>query len=214
MTTRGQLMRGGVRLAYRDSGGDGPSVLLLHGLAGHAGEWAETTAWLRPRYRVVASDARGHGRSERDPRDVSRDALVADAAFLIERLGLEPAIVIGQSLGGLTAMSLAARRPELTHALVSVEASPTSEADDAEAAAADMRAALTEWPVPFPSRAGAHKFFAVRFGELAADAWTQGLEEREGGWWPQFDVDVMVEMLRQGVAEPSWQDWDRIGCPA
>jgi pimeloyl-ACP methyl ester carboxylesterase len=210
---RGQLIRDGVRLAYLDAGGDGPSVLLLHGLAGHAAEWEETVSWLTPRYRVVAADARGHGDSERGPPDVSRDALVADAAFLIEELRLKPAIVIGQSLGGLTALTLAARRPELTRALVLVEASPTSEVDDAKAAAADIRAALTEWPVPFPSRADAHQFFATRFGKLAADPWTRSLEEREDGWWARFDIDVMVEMLRQGIAEPSWQDWERIACP-
>ena len=38
--------RDGVRLAGIDFGGDGPSVLLLHGLAGHVGEWGETAGWL------------------------------------------------------------------------------------------------------------------------------------------------------------------------
>jgi pimeloyl-ACP methyl ester carboxylesterase len=151
--------------------------------------------------------------SERHPPDVSRDALVEDAAFVIEELSLKPAIVIGQSLGGLTAISLAARRPELVRALVLVEASPTSEANDAEAGAEDIRAALREWPVPFPSRADAKIFFAERFGQLAADPWTRGLEEREDGWWPRFEIDVMVEMLRQAIAEPGWQEWEQITCP-
>jgi pimeloyl-ACP methyl ester carboxylesterase len=188
-------------------------VLLLHGLAGHAEEWAETVSWLRPGYRVIASDARGHGHSDRRPADVSRNALVADAAFLVQQLALPPAIVIGQSLGGLTALSLAARHPELTRALVLVEASPAGDAGDAAEAADAMRMALREWPVPFPSRADAQKFFAARFGTLAADAWTSGLEERDDHWWPRFDIDVMVEMLQQAIAEPSWQDWERIACP-
>src|SRR3954469_4407894 len=113
-----ELSRGETRLACRDFGGEGPSVLLLHGLAGHAEEWAQTASWLTARCHVVALDARGHGRSTRRPTDVSRDAGVADAAFVIERLALQPAVVVGQSLGGLTALSLAARRPGAVRGLV------------------------------------------------------------------------------------------------
>jgi pimeloyl-ACP methyl ester carboxylesterase len=77
-----EMTRDGVRLACRDFGGEEPSVLLLHGLAGHAEEWAQTASWLTKRCRIVALDARGYGRSERFPADVSRDALVNDAAFV------------------------------------------------------------------------------------------------------------------------------------
>jgi pimeloyl-ACP methyl ester carboxylesterase len=110
------LERDGVRLACRDFGGSGPPALLLHGLAGHADEWAETAGWLSERCRVFAVDARGHGRSERLPTDVSRNAHVGDAAFVIEKLALNPAIVVGHSLGGHAALLLAARRPELVRA--------------------------------------------------------------------------------------------------
>jgi pimeloyl-ACP methyl ester carboxylesterase len=75
--------RDGVRLAGLDFGGDGPPLLLLHGLAGYAGECAETAGWLTGRCRVVALDARGHGERERAPSDVSRDAHVADAALAV-----------------------------------------------------------------------------------------------------------------------------------
>jgi len=107
------LDRDGVRLACRHFGGDGQSVFLLHGLAGHAEEWAQTASWLTARYRVEALDARGHGHSERAPADVSLDAQVADAAFVIEHLGLRPVVLVGQSLGGVTALALAAERPDL-----------------------------------------------------------------------------------------------------
>src|SRR5215212_9870964 len=105
MATWTEMTRAGVRLACREFGGQGPSVLLLHGLAGHADEWAQTASWLTERWRVVALDARGHGRSERLPGDVSRASHVADTGFVIERLGLQPVVVVGQSVGGLTALS-------------------------------------------------------------------------------------------------------------
>jgi pimeloyl-ACP methyl ester carboxylesterase len=203
-----------VRLGCRDFGGEGPPVLLLHGLAGHAEEWAQTAAWLTEQSRVIALDARGHGHSERFPSEVSRGALVADAAFAVQRLGLRPAVVVGQSFGGLTALSLAARRPELVRGLVVVDASPVGGGEGVESEADAIGAALRTWPVPFPSRADAHAFFARRFGgQVAADAWTCGLEQRPDGLWPRFDVEVMVRTLREAVARPSWDDWDRITCP-
>lgn len=96
--------------------------MLLHGLAGHAGEWEATARPLGRRHRVVAVDQRGHGRSERYPGDVSRAAYVADVVAVIERLGMGAVALIGQSLGGHTAMLTAAACPELVDALILVEA--------------------------------------------------------------------------------------------
>ena len=81
------------RLEALDFGGEGPSVLLLHGLAGTAVEWEETAAWLSATHHVVALDQRGHGRSERRPADVSREAFVADALAAIDELALAPAVL-------------------------------------------------------------------------------------------------------------------------
>ena len=200
--------RDGVRLACLDFGGDGPAALLLHGLAGHAGEWAQTASWLTARCRVVAYDARGHGHSEQAPEDVSREAHVADAAFVIEKLGLAPAIVIGQSLGGHTALLLAAQRPELVRGVVLAEAGPS----DGEATeAAQVGEALAAWPLPFATREAALDFF----GEpgLRAEAWVDGFEQRGDGWWPRFDPPVMEATLRAAMERPSWAAWERIGCP-
>jgi pimeloyl-ACP methyl ester carboxylesterase len=208
-----ELWRDDTRLACRDFGGDGPPVLLLHGLAGHAEEWAQTASWLTARCRVVALDARGHGRSERRPAEVSREANVADAAFVVERLGLAPVVAIGQSLGGLTALSLAARHAGLVRALVLVDASPEGGGAEVEATVAATGAALRAWPVPFASRAAAEAFFAGRFGAGAAGAWTSGLERRGDGWWPRFDVDVLERTLRAALTQPSWDEWERLRCP-
>jgi pimeloyl-ACP methyl ester carboxylesterase len=208
------LTRGGVRLACLDFGGEGQPVLLLHGLAGHAEEWTQTASWLTQRSRVIALDGRGHGRSERVPDDVSRAAQVADAAFVIERLELSSVLVVGHSLGALTALSLAAERPDLVHGLVIVDGSPVGGSEGADIAARDIGRALRQWPVPFASRAAAEEFFQERFGgRLAAVAWAAGLEQRDGGWWPRFDIDVMVSTLHAAVVKPSWDAWRRVSCP-
>jgi pimeloyl-ACP methyl ester carboxylesterase len=206
--------RDGVRLAGIDFGGDGPPVLLLHGLAGYAGEWAETAGWLSNRAQVVALDARGHGNSKRFPSDVSRAAHLADAAFAVERLGLGPIVVVGQSLGGLTALLLASKRPDLVRGLVMVEAGPRGggDASSHEANVAELGNSLRRWPVPFASREAAVEFFGGP--SLTADAWARGLEHRDGGWWPRFDVEVMMRTLHEAASRSYWEQWERISCPA
>ncbi|HEX3329388.1 MAG TPA: alpha/beta hydrolase [Gaiellales bacterium] len=198
--------RDGVRLACRDHGGEGPAAVVAHGLAGHAGEWDGTAAWLGRTHRVVAPDARGHGRSERRPADVSRAACVDDLAGWIELLGLAPAVVIGQSLGGHTAFLLAARRPELVRALVVGEAAPPADPD----APATVETWLRSWPAPFAGREDALRFFGdTTWGR----AWADGLERRDDGLWPAFDVDVMVASLAETSQRDYWDEWRRVSCP-
>ena len=198
--------REGVRLACLDHGGEGPAAVLVHGLAGRAGEWDGTAAWLGRTHRVVAPDARGHGRSERLPPDVSRTACVDDLAGWIEQLGLAPAVVIGQSLGGHTAFLLAARRPELVRALVVAEAAPPAD----PGAPATVEAWLRSWPVPFADRDDALGFFGdTTWGR----AWADGLGERDDGLWPAFEVDVMVASLAETSRRDYWDEWRRVSCP-
>jgi pimeloyl-ACP methyl ester carboxylesterase len=205
--------RNGVRLAGLDFGGDGPPVLLLHGLAGYAGEWADTARRLIPRSRVVALDARGHGGSERLPADVSRAAHVADVAFAVERLGLGPVVVVGQSLGALTALLVAAERQDLVRGLVVADAGPAGGggAERNDANVAQLGRSLRRWPVPFASREAAVEFFGGP--SLTAEAWAGGLERRDGGWWPRFDIEVMVRTLCEADSRSYWEEWERIACP-
>ena len=58
---------GGLRFHYTDWGGDGPPLVMLHGLSGHARTWDDTAAALSGRYRVLAPDQRGHGDTDWAP---------------------------------------------------------------------------------------------------------------------------------------------------
>lgn len=202
------LARDGVRLACRDFGGPGRPVVLLHGLAGHAGEWDAAARTLSPRYRVVTLDQRGHGASERRPRDVSRAAYVADVAEVTRRLGLEQPVLVGQSLGGHTAMLAAAAHPAMFRALVLVEAGPGGQ--NPEFTVADVARWLDTWPVPFPTRQAAEAFFTDQ--QMPA-AWADGLAEHDGQWWPRFDRDVMVDSLAENATRSWWDEWAQINCP-
>ncbi|MFE4618044.1 alpha/beta fold hydrolase [Streptomyces sp. NPDC056747] len=204
------VVREGVRLSCRDWGGSGPDALLLHGLAGHAGEWDATARALREAgYRVLALDQRGHGNSERRPEDVSRAAYVADVVAVVRELGLQRPVLIGQSLGGHTALLTAAAHPELPSALVLVEAGPGGSNPDVQAGIAEWFAA---WPVPFPTREAAVAFLGGGKRPVG-EGWASGLEERADGLWPRFDADVMVRSLDDNATRAFWDEWAAITCP-
>jgi len=194
------------RLEALDFGGEGPSVLLLHGLAGTAVEWEETAAWLSATQRVVALDQRGHGRSERRPADVSREAFVADAVAAMEELTLAPVVLIGQSLGGHTAFLVAAARPDLVRGLLIAEASP---AEAKPGQPEEIRKLLSAWPA-FPTRSAAQEFFG---DTPAGRAWARNLDETDDGLMPAFEVDAMVEAIA-AAADARWDEWRRIRAPA
>ncbi|WP_033258694.1 MULTISPECIES: alpha/beta hydrolase [Kitasatospora] len=202
------VAREDVELHCRDWAGDpaGRPVLLLHGLAGHAGEWDALAGALAPGRRVVAVDQRGHGRSTRRPASVERAAYVADVLAVADALGLERPLLAGQSLGGHTALLAAAAHPDRFGALVLLEAAAGRNADGPEQVGAMLRG----WPLPFPDRAAAVGFFG---GGPVGEVWADGLERRPDGWWPSFDVELMVASLAPLSARDHWDDWAAIDCP-
>jgi 3-oxoadipate enol-lactonase len=98
--------------------GSGPLVVLLHPLAASGELWRPLIAELSPDFRVVAPDARGHGRSEWDRAPFSVPDLADDVAALVDHLDAGPARVAALSMGGCTTISFAVRHPEYVHRLV------------------------------------------------------------------------------------------------
>jgi pimeloyl-ACP methyl ester carboxylesterase len=101
----------GRRVVYR-SAGDGPVVLLIHGMAGSATTWKHVMPALSKQFTVVAPDLLGHGRSDKEPDDYSLGAFASMLRDLLVALGHERATVVGQSLGGGIAMQVAYQYPE------------------------------------------------------------------------------------------------------
>ncbi|MEU6913154.1 alpha/beta fold hydrolase [Streptomyces olindensis] len=197
----------GTTLAYQDhrpTTEPPATFLLLHGLAGHQGEWDDLAARLSADgHRVVTYDARGHGASTRTPPTTTRAAHVQDAVTLIEELALAPVTLVGQSLGGHSAMLLAASHPHLVTSLILVEAGPGGPAPDLPAQIAGW---LDSWPTPFPSLDEATTF-------LGHEAWTKTLEQREDGWHPAFDRTTIISTVAELATTAYWPEWSRITCP-
>lgn len=111
----------GLRFHYRDYGGHGRPIVLLHGLASNARWWNLVGPLLTDRFRVLALDQRGHGGSDRPDDGYDFVSVVGDLAAFIEELNLDQLIVGGHSWGGNVALEYAATRPEHVGALVLVD---------------------------------------------------------------------------------------------
>ena len=107
----------GVQLRYF-VGGEGPPLVLVHGLGGAASNWTELAPLLRERYRLLVPDLPGHGASTALPAVSGMEPFADRVALVAEREGMLPAPVVGHSLGGLVVLRLALRRPEAVEAVV------------------------------------------------------------------------------------------------
>jgi pimeloyl-ACP methyl ester carboxylesterase len=101
----------GLTLHYRDWGGSGPVILLLHGLASSSRIWDLMAPLLRARGRVVALDQRGHDGSDKPDSGYDIPTIVADARGAAQVLGLTQPVVVGHSWGASVALAYAAADP-------------------------------------------------------------------------------------------------------
>ncbi|HET6560463.1 MAG TPA: alpha/beta fold hydrolase [Marmoricola sp.] len=115
-------------VVHRHGRSDGPDLLLVHGLTDCSGGWSQAVEHWKDTYRVTTLDLRGHGESPRftaaqldeHPGDVMVDDVVAVAGRL------DRPVLVGHSLGGAVALTVAARHPDLVRALVLEDPAPRS----------------------------------------------------------------------------------------
>jgi pimeloyl-ACP methyl ester carboxylesterase len=109
----------GIRMYYEVHGDAGEPFLLLGGTGSDHTLWTGHVPALAQRFRVITPDPRGTGRTTRppDPTTCTMRLMAADAAGLLDHLGLGPAHVAGLSLGSAVAMELGAARPDLVRSL-------------------------------------------------------------------------------------------------
>jgi 2-succinyl-6-hydroxy-2,4-cyclohexadiene-1-carboxylate synthase len=113
----------GLKLHYRDTGGDLPVVVLTHGFTGNSRNWALTVPALRDSFRVISPDHRGHGLSHK-PTAIAAyelDALSDDLYGLLKHLGIERCYLVGHSMGGMVSQLFILDHPEMVRALVLVD---------------------------------------------------------------------------------------------
>jgi pimeloyl-ACP methyl ester carboxylesterase len=107
-------------LFIRDTGGDGPVVMLLHGwiVSADLNWWAAYEDLKAAGYRILAIDHRGHGRGMRPVEPFRLTECAADAAAALRVLDAAPAIVVGYSMGGAIGQLVARDHPDVVGGLV------------------------------------------------------------------------------------------------
>ncbi|WP_420803379.1 alpha/beta fold hydrolase [Streptomyces naphthomycinicus] len=128
----------------QDGSRDAPALLLIHGSASSARSWDALVPMLTRSHHVVRIDLLGHGRSAK-PAD--RGYALPDQArrtgAVLDRLGVEHAVVVGHSSGGAVATALAEQRPDLVTALALINTGPSL---DALVAPQSTAVGLAQWP--------------------------------------------------------------------
>ncbi len=103
---------------YFQEFGSGKPLVLIAGLASDSQSWLPVIVKLSKHFRVIIFDNRGVGRSPSDNADITIQKMTDDCVALMEHLNLSSAYVLGHSMGGMIAMDLAVRYPNLVKKLV------------------------------------------------------------------------------------------------
>ena len=141
--------------------GEGPPLIILHGLFGMLDNWKTFAKEIQNQFKVYLVDQRNHGRSfHADEMDYS--LMANDLNKFRERQGLEKASIMGQSMGGKTAMTFASKYPDKVHKLIVVDIAPKSYNPNHEL----IFKALRELPInDIDSRKEARQFLAKYIDE-------------------------------------------------
>lgn len=150
----------GARIRVREEGpADAPALILLHGFTMSLESWDGWTEWLAGDYRVIRYDLLGHGMTGPDPLErYAPDERVEVLRRLMDALGVEHAILGGNSFGGLVAWRFAARYPNRVDKLILVDSGAYS------------IYGVTENPVPVPAAMRAYLLAAPMAGVEASAA--------------------------------------------
>lgn len=119
------INRDGVKIYYEEHG-SGPPILLSHGFSATTQMWEGQIARFKDRYRFIAWDMRGHGRSD-SPEDQSlytEAATIDDMVAVLKACGVSKAILAGFSIGGYWSLAFNLLHPEMVEALMLIDTGP------------------------------------------------------------------------------------------
>jgi cis-3-alkyl-4-acyloxetan-2-one decarboxylase len=211
-----ELETAGARLAYA-VGGNGPPLVLVHGLGGTIENWRALAPDLAARHRVLVPDLPGHGSSTLLPDAPNVDALATAVLEIADAEEIRAALWVGHSLGGLVALRAAVLRPEAARGLVLAAAAGIGSATRA------ARATLGVLGAAQPGRLIARNRHAWAYSRLGRRV--------AFGWWGAADPDGLEPELAEAflvgpahhtdtrqaghallVSDPR-TELDRVACP-
>ena len=166
----------GQQIAFDDTGGDGPAVVLAHGFLMDRTMFEPQVAALRDQYRVVTWDERGFGETASDGEPFTYWDSAADCVALLDHLGIDRAVVGGMSQGGFVSLRVALSAPERVRALILLDTQAGQE--DPEVVPL-YQAMIDDWVANGPSDALAETTASIILGEPGLNAsWAQRWQSR------------------------------------
>jgi pimeloyl-ACP methyl ester carboxylesterase len=178
----------GWRLAYDDRG-EGPAVLLIHGVLFDATQFEPQVEAFSDRYRLITPDLRAHGRSEHRRQEYDQWDLMEDHVALLDHLGVERAVWGGISQGGFQSQRAALKHPDRVAGLILIDSQAGPEDEN--------RAAMFEASAQVAAESGWNEELL----ELATSLLFAGGagEELKRHWidrWMQQETNDAVELMR------------------
>jgi pimeloyl-ACP methyl ester carboxylesterase len=182
-----------------DDLGPARPIVALHAHWLDAEGFGALEAALAPEYRLIALDQRGHGHSDHAG-SYTRDDYLGDLDAILQHLGIEHPVLLGNSLGGVNAYQYAARTPGRAAALV---------IEDIGVEISEEPTFVLQWGGTFANR----QELVDRIGPRLAPYVLGSIRETPQGWTLAFEPREMLASQRH-VNGNHWQDWMASDCPA
>ncbi len=211
-------------LGPKEGPSEHPSIVFLHGVMGYAMNWRRVAKTFEDRYRVLAYDSRGHGRSVHadllsNPDAYTPECLAEDLRGILDDLGWDQVILVGHSMGGRVAYTFAARYPDRVRGLVIEDIGPNMSPESASLSARVLQTV----PVPFASKREAKEWFETQFPVLFSDlhdplalgAWLYAniTENSEGRAVWRFHAEGIRQAIVSGRNRERWQEIEQLSVP-
>lgn len=195
---------------------DAPVLLCLHGITQTAHSWDEVAEALAPEYRVLCLDQRGHGDSEWAPDGkYDRESMAADVGAIATALGVARFLLCGMSMGGVNAITFAARHSEMVRALVIVDVGPEIQAEGVRNIRNFVQAP-DELPCFEDFVERAHRFNPRRSLDNIRSRLSHNLKQLPNGNWTwKYDKALRsgARAFEASALADLWTDVARIRCP-
>jgi N-formylmaleamate deformylase len=204
----GNVVANGIKIHYHRTGGEGPPLVLSHGITDHGLCWTRVAQALEGDCDVIMYDARGHGLSFAPERGYSVHHRAADLAGLIHVLGLGRSCLMGHSMGADTTALTAAAYPELARCAILEDPPWRETSDDSARMRATREAQWRRYIVELKSKT---RDELLAYAREHRSTW----DEAEFGPWMEAKLQVSpLAAQAAATVRPPWQETVcRIPCP-
>lgn len=194
----GHLLANGIGIHYYRTGGNKPPLILAHGVSDNGLCWRRVALALQTDFDLIMVDARGHGRSDKPPTGYYYDDFAADLAAFIQEMGLGAVVVMGHSMGALTAMVTAAQHPHLINKLI-LEDPPLM----SEQAAAELAERFTQGAAMFSMMQEQPVAAIMQFAQQMNSNW----HEMEFPAWAESKKQFASQVFTELAVAATQVDW-------